>query len=115
MIVEGFPSTTLTKALIQLGCQFNKPKDLLLFVIRSMHDELNNYGNKKIDNFPKYDERNPQEAFNYFMKVHRELNLSIISTQFYGILMEETQCYDQRKLKCQQYEAHAPMVCVQQG
>ena len=82
------------KALIQLGCQFNKPKDLLLFVIRSMHDELNNYGNKKIDNFPKYDESNPQEAFNYFMKVHSELNLSIISNQFYGILMKETQCYE---------------------
>ena len=30
----------------------------------------------------------------YFMKVHSELNLSIISTQFYGILMKETQCYE---------------------
>ena len=50
------------------------------------------YGNKKVDNFPKCDERIAQEAFNYFMKVNSELNLSIISTQFYGISMKATRC-----------------------
>ena len=78
--------------LIKLRYQVNESQDLFIFLIQSMHEELNYFGNKNIENFPKYNEYIAQEAFNYFMKVYSELNLSIISYLFYGITKKKTQC-----------------------
>ena len=71
---------------------FNDSKDLLIFLIQSMHEELNYFGDRKLAVVPKCDERNAQKALEFFMKVNSELNLSIFSCLFYGIIKSETIC-----------------------
>ena len=75
----------------------NDSKDLLLFLIQSMHDELNYYGDKKLKVVPPCDQTIPQKALEFFLEVNNELNLSIFSYLFYGIFKSETEC-----LKCHQ-------------
>ena len=70
----------------------NDSKDLLLFLFQSMHEELNYYGDKKLQSVPKCNQTIPQQALDFFMKVNNELNLSIFSYLFYGIFKSETEC-----------------------
>ena len=70
----------------------NDSKDLLIFLFQSMHDELNYFGDKKLGVVPRCDQRNAQDAFDFFMKVNSELHLSIFSYLFYGIFKSETKC-----------------------
>ena len=84
-------------ALSQLNPQFSKyesndSKDLLLYLIQSMHAELNYYGDKKLTNVPKCNQLIQQESFNFFVKVNSDLNLSVFSYLFYGILISNTKC-----------------------
>ena len=72
----------------------NDSKDLLLFLIQSMHDELNYYGNKKLKVVPPCDQTIPQKALEFFLEVNNELNLSIFSYLFYGIFKSETECLE---------------------
>ena len=72
----------------------NDSKDLLLFLIQSMHEELNYFGKKKLKVVPPCDQKIPQKALDFFLEVNNELNLSIFSYLFYGIFESETQCLD---------------------
>ena len=70
----------------------NDSKDLLLFLFQAMHEELNYYGDQKLKHVPICDQKNQNEALEFFMKVNNELNLSIFSYLFYGIFKSETHC-----------------------
>ena len=90
------------KAIGELNPQFrtidaNDSKDLLLFLFQSMHEELNYYGDQKLKEVPRCDQTIKQNAFEFFMKVNNELNLSIFSYLFYGIFESETKCMDCKK------------------
>ena len=78
--------------LMKLKNEFIDSKDFLLFLLQSLHDELNYYGNKKIVKHPKSNQFKKAEAFDFFMKVYNDTNLSILSYNFYGISMQETEC-----------------------
>ena len=70
----------------------NDAKDLLLYLFQAMHSELNYYGDKKLKNVPRCDQTIEFESFNFFSTVNNDLNLSIFSCLFYGILKSETVC-----------------------
>ena len=83
--------------LSKLNPQFSKfesndSKDLLLYLIQTIHAELNYLGDKKLDNVPKCNQLIEKDSFNFFMIVNNNLNLSIISYLFYGILKSKTVC-----------------------
>ncbi len=69
----------------------NDSKDLLLYLIQSMHAELNYKGAQKLS-VPKCNQTIELDSFNFFMKVNSELNLSIFSYLFYGIIKSSTIC-----------------------
>jgi len=71
----------------------NNSKDLLLFLIRAMHAELNYFGDEKLDNIPKCNQLIEQESYDFFIKKNFTLNLSIISYLFYGIIKSITICH----------------------
>ena len=70
----------------------NDSKDLLLYLFQTIHEELNYLGEEKLNRIPKCNQSNEQESFNFFKKVNCNLNLSIISYLFYGILKSTTTC-----------------------
>ena len=72
----------------------NDAKDLLLYIIKMMHKELNFNGDKKIKHIPKYNKLIEGESLQYFMIMNDNLNLSIISYLFYGILKSISICRD---------------------
>ena len=80
------------KNLKNLKLGLDDSKDFLSFMLQSLHDELNYYGYKKLEKYPKCNQLIVQESLNYFLTVHSELNLSIISYLFYGITEQETCC-----------------------
>ena len=93
----AIPPSDIHHAIGVLNPQFrafdaNDSKDLLLFLFQTMHEELNYLGDKKLKVVPKCDQTNAQNAFDFFMKVNSELNLSIFSYLFYGIFKSETKC-----------------------
>ena len=57
-----------------------------------MHAELNYLGDQKLKNVPKYNQLIEKESFDFFMAVSSNLNLSIISYLFYGVLKSTTIC-----------------------
>ena len=57
-----------------------------------MHEELNYNGGKRLKNVPSCDQKIEQESFNFFMRVNVDLNLSIFSFLFYGIVKSCTIC-----------------------
>ena len=73
----------------------NDSKDLILYLLQTMHEELNYFG----DAFPLYmrqpNQHNRALTFNYFMQMYNTRNFSIISNIFYGTYENETKC-----LKC---------------
>ena len=84
---------TLSKLNPQFGkYESNDAKDLLLFLIQSMHSELNYNGNIKLINVPKCNQLIEKEAFNFFDFVNNNLNFSIFSYLFYGINKSITIC-----------------------
>ena len=85
--------------IVKLNPQFkafdaNDSKDLLLFLIQAMHEELNYYGDKTLKSVPSCNQLIAQEALNFFNTVNLELNLSIFSYLFYGIFKSETKCLE---------------------
>ena len=80
------------KNLKNLKLGLDDSKDFLSFMLQTLHDELNYYGNLKLKKYPKCNQLIVQESLNYFLTVHSELNLSIISYLFYGITEQETCC-----------------------
>ena len=78
--------------------QSNDPKDLLLYLFQSMHEELNYFGDKKLQKIPRCNQLIQKESFNFFQEVNYNLNLSIISYLFYGITKSTTTCYSCGKI-----------------
>ena len=67
-------------------------KEFLSFLFQMMHAELNYLGDKKLKNVPKCNQLIEKDSFNFFMTVSNNLNLSIISYLFYGVLKSTTIC-----------------------
>ena len=75
------------------GAQANDAKDLVNFIIMTMHDELN-IGQKQNNmnmNLQAY-QTNEQMMLNYFMQIFCSENNSIISDIFYGVTHTLTKC-----------------------
>ena len=74
-----------------INLEANDSKDLILYLLQSMHSELNYY----TDNIPlkgrpnQYDRVN---TFHYFINTYEILNYSIISQLFYGTYENKTKC-----------------------
>ena len=69
----------------------NDSKDLILYLMQSMHSELNYFSkNKAIEGIPNQYDR--AQTFHYFINTYDIQNNSIISTIFYGTLENITKC-----------------------
>ena len=84
-------------AISQLNPQFSKyeandAKDLIIYLLQQMHEELNYYIGKKLENIPKCNQLSELEAFNFFFQINAKLNFSIISYLFWGIVKQITIC-----------------------
>ena len=67
-------------------------KDFLSYLFQIMHAELNYLGDQKLKKVPKCNQLIERESFNYFMNMTNNLNLSIISYLFYGVLKSQIIC-----------------------
>ena len=79
------------------GVAANDSKDLVNFIIMTLHEELNkvkdNNMNMNANNFASFvDQRNQQLMLNNFMENFKATNRSIISDLFYGVNCGMTQC-----------------------
>ena len=75
------------------GIAANDSKDLVNFIIMTLHEELNKATNKNnIINNINIDQRNNQLMFNNFAKEFMDKNKSIISDLFYSINCNITEC-----------------------
>ena len=73
--------------------ELKEPKDLLLFLIKKMHEELNYLGYKNINNENmNFNDRIENESFKHFYYKYAQLNFSIFSYLFYGIIKKITTC-----------------------
>ena len=92
-----FSPESFNRTLSRLNPQFarfeaNDSKDLLLYLFQTMHEELNYFGDQKLKSIPKCNQLIENESYEFFMLVNCNLNLSIISYLFYGILKSTTTC-----------------------
>jgi len=74
------------------GIAANDPKDLVIFLLQTMHKELNNPPENKVINNKIPNENNLIEVFNYFFNDYNNENKSIISEEFYGYINSSTIC-----------------------
>ena len=78
------------------GAQANDSKDLVNFIVMTLHEELNKAKKNPVDNnsnnFQFIDQTNKQIIFNNYLKNFKNENKSIISDIFYGINFTTTQC-----------------------
>ena len=75
------------------GVAANDSKDLVNFIIMTLHEELNKAKNNNIENNNiLIDQRNQQQIFNNFMKEFTAKNQSIISDLFYAVNCSITEC-----------------------
>ena len=75
------------------GVAANDTKDLVNFIIMTLHEELNKSKNVKIEeNNINLDQTNPSIMFNDFAQHFMQTNQSIISDLFYGMNCNVTQC-----------------------
>ena len=71
----------------------NDAKDLVNFIIITLHEELNNAMNKNnYQNVMMINQYNKQLVYNNFIKEFNQNNNSIISKIFYAMNLSETQC-----------------------
>ena len=94
---DSFSPTNFNKLIGTLNPQFkryeaNDAKDLIIYLLQEMHEELNYYGGKKLDKIPKCNQLDEVDAFNFFYKVNSTMNFSIISYLFWGIVKQTTIC-----------------------
>ena len=75
-----------------IGWGSNEPKDLINFIIITLHEELNKETKKIIDDKTIYNERNKELMFNIFIKNFIASYRSIMSDLFYGAKCNITQC-----------------------
>ena len=75
------------------GVQANDSKDLVNFIIMTLHDELNKAGNNNINFSPTImEQRNQQLMLNNFIQNFQKTNQSIISDLFYAMNCNMIQC-----------------------
>ena len=74
------------------GIQANDAKDLLYFIITTLHEELNKAKKEYSNNIENLDRRNKSEMFNYYSNNFMKNNISIISDLFYGTICSISQC-----------------------
>ena len=78
------------------GIAANDPKDLIIFLLQTIHKELNNPPNNNINNIIP-NETNLIEVFNCFVNDYNNNNKSIISDEFYGYTNSSTICLSSSK------------------
>ena len=73
------------------GIAANDPKDLILFLLETMHKEMNSPRNEVIiDKIPN--NTNLNEVYNNFVNYYSNKNKSLISDEFYGFINNYTTC-----------------------
>ena len=70
----------------------NDARDLLIYLLQEMHEELNYFGDKRLGKIPGCNQLIELEAFKFFKQVNSEMNFSIISYLFWGIVKQTTVC-----------------------
>ena len=76
----------------------NDSKDLILYLLQTMHEELNYFGeNYSLPYKGTPNQFNEQNTFLYFMTSYNMRNFSIISSIFYGTYETITQCQKCKK------------------
>ena len=76
-----------------VGVAANDPKDLILFLLETMHKELNNPENiNNINNNKIIDNRNFNDVYKEFSQNYISQNKSIICEEFYGFSNSMTNC-----------------------
>ena len=98
---DSFSPKKFNNLLSQLNPDFSKfepndSKDLLLYLFQSMHEELNYNGKEKLKKVPQCNQLIEKESYNFFSEVNSNLNLSIFSYLFYGIIKSNTYCTECR-------------------
>ena len=75
------------------GIAANDPKDLVLFLLETIHKELNNPLNNNINNNNHFvNNHNFLEVYNDFLSYYNRKNSSIVSDEFYGFSNNMTRC-----------------------
>ena len=76
----------------------NDSKDLILYLLQTMHDEMNYYGdiNKRLNYNPN--QYNLNETYNHFVTNYNTNNFSKISLLFYGTYINSTTCFTCKKI-----------------
>ena len=74
------------------GVAANDPKYLVLFILQTIHTELNEAPNNTLDNVYTVNNQNFQEVFTEFMTNYNNENQSIIRNEFYGYVNSMTTC-----------------------
>ena len=88
---ENFKKVISEKNQLFKGIAANDPKDLIIFLLQTIHKELNNPPNNNINNIIP-NETNLIEVFNCFVNDYNNNNKSIISDEFYGYTNSSTIC-----------------------
>ena len=90
----SFPPEEFKNILINQFKKFenSEPKNLILFLLQSMHKELNFNGNKniKLDYLPN--QYNVKECFSHFTNNYNKNNKSKVCSLFFGILKNSIKC-----------------------
>ena len=77
----------------------NDSKDLILYLLQTMHEELNYNGDNNIPiNFSPPNQWNRPETFIYFNYTYNMKNYSIISNLFYGTFENTTTCQECKRI-----------------
>jgi len=76
----------------------NDSKDLILYLMQTMHEELNYFGGSSSNNFARPNQYDKISTFMYFMNTYNAQNFSIISNIFYGTYENATLCHKCRNL-----------------
>ena len=74
------------------GIAANDPKDLVLFLLEKIHNELNNPINNNFNNNKKPNDFDFNEVYNNFVNYYSSKNKSLISDEFYGFINNYTTC-----------------------
>ena len=74
------------------GVAANDPKDLILFLLETMHKELNTAKKEKKDNNYIINTNNFDEVFNEFIQFFTNNNQSLVCEEFYGCTNSITIC-----------------------
>ena len=77
----------------------NDSKDLILYLLQTIHEELNYFGDQPFPlNIMRPNQENRADAFNYFMTTYNIQNFSIISKLFYGTYENTVKCNNCNKV-----------------